>query len=154
MPIIEFTETEFHTHNGINALPIQYRDLRDTEIIVVHSLQGTAVANSNMFGNIFIAPFKCRMESVRESHRVAASAGTLQVEKLTPGTAKGSGTNLLATTIDFTTGANQVQSRSGTTLVTNINSLNLAVNDRLGLTTSGSLASLQDVIFVIKLIKT
>ncbi len=153
MTLVEFTDKEFHTHNGIDAPNIQERDIRNSEIIVTHSIQGTAVANSNMFGNAFIAPFRCRVESVRESHRVVASAGTLQLEKLTPGTNKGSGTNLLATTIDLTVAANQIQKRSGTTLVSNIGSLNFAENDRLGLTTTGSLANLQDLIVVIKLIK-
>ena len=150
MPI-EFPE--YHTHSGTDMPNIQFRDIQDSEIIITHSIQGTAVANSNMFGNAFIAPSRCRLDSVGESHRVAASAGTLQLEKLTPGTNKGSGTNLLATTIDLTITANQVQKRSGTTLVTNISSRNLAENDRLGLITTGSLANLQDVVIVIKLLK-
>lgn len=107
-------------------------------IIVTEVLAGTAPQTAGNFGTFFIAPFKCVVREVRVSWGVASSSGTLQVEKLTSGQDKDAGTDLLSST----------QATSGTadtpvtpTLTTTAASLEMAVGDRLGLVSGGTLTS-------------
>ena len=90
----------------------------------------------------YTAPFPCEVIRIEEIHTTAATdsaAVTLQVEKLTGTTAPGSGTTLLASTIDLKGTANTVVERKGLDLT---GDTVLAPGNRLALKYSGSLAGL------------
>lgn len=97
------------------------------------------------YGPMFIAPFPCVLIKVQERHAAAgtdASAVTLDVEKIPSGTAKGSGSTMLASTIDLKATAATVQNGS---LIKTASSKTLAVGDSVGIKTSGTLTALKDV---------
>lgn len=50
---------------------------------------------------VFVSDGYYRVRGVRETHATASTSGTLQVEKLTSGTAPGSGVNQLTGTMDL-----------------------------------------------------
>ena len=111
-------------------------------IVVTEHLQGTAPATAGNYGQFYIAPYKCVVLSIDESHGTASSSGTLQVEKLTSGQAKDAGTDLLSSTISTAATADTPQSG---TLVTTAASVQLALGDRLGLVNGGTLTSGADL---------
>lgn len=111
-------------------------------------LAGTTPQTAGNYGTFFIAPFKCKVLSVRESHGVASSSGTVQVEKLTSGQNKDAGTDLLSSAIS--TSATADTPVSGT-LVTTAASLQLAAGDRLGLVNGGTLTSSEELCVTVEL---
>jgi hypothetical protein len=100
------------------------------------------------YGIFFIARHPCEVLFISEVHGTAgtdAGAVTLQVEKLTGTTAKGAGTNILATTINLKGTSNTVQTREITGLVRTGGVVSLRKGDRLALKSSGTLTDLKDV---------
>ena len=140
-----------HTHSGIDTPKIRFDDLFRKRLIIRHSLLGTLPQTSTNYGIIFIAPFPCIVEAVREVHGTAGTAGgavVLGVERLTGTTASASGSAMLSTNFNLKATANTVQEG---TMTSTISSLRLLENDRLGVYTSGTLTSLTDVVVTIEL---
>jgi len=112
-------------------------DLKDG-FIITHYISDSATAGN--YDVIFTAPFPCEVSKVIETHRVASSSGTLNIEKLESGEALGSGDNILATAFSTATTANTPQIKNGTDLVTS-KARQLLEGDRLGLVDAGTLTS-------------
>ena len=111
---------------------------RDLEkFVVMANLYGADPATAANYGIFFTAPFPCVVESVSERHETASSSGTLQIAKVPAGTAKGSATNLLASTISTAATANTI--RYGT--LAGAASTPLAPGDSLALINGGTLTS-------------
>lgn len=71
------------------------------------TVQYPQVAAADVAKTFFVAPAACKMVLAYERHvTVAGQAGTLQIEKLTSGTAIGSGDLTLATAFDLTSTTN------------------------------------------------
>jgi PBP1b-binding outer membrane lipoprotein LpoB len=105
-------------------------------------LSGTAPQTASQYERFWIAPAKCVVDSVQASWSVAGSSSTLQVEKVPSGTAQGSGTNLLSSTISTAGSANTTTSG---TLSTTAATVELAAGDALALVNGGTLTSLTDL---------
>lgn len=113
-------------------------------------VDGATAANYDV---IFTAPFPCEVSKVIETHRVASSSGTLNIEKLTSGQALDAGTNILATAFSTATTANTPQTKKGVALVSTT-ARQLKEGDRLALVDAGTLTSsagLQVTIFLVPL---
>ena len=102
-------------------------------------LDGTAGATAANYDRFWIAPAKCVVDSVDASWSTASSSGTLNVEKVPSGTAQGSGTDLLSSTVS-TAGA--ADTTTSGTLSTTLATVELAVGDALALVNAGTLTSL------------
>lgn len=121
--------TEVYNKDGFYAKA----DLFDT--------QPQTAANYGIFFQV-IRP--CEFMEVREIHGTAgtdAGAVTLQVEKLTGTTAKGSGLNILVTAYDLKGTINTSSSKTGVAL----QNRQLAAGDRLAIKSSGTLTALKDL---------
>ena len=108
------------------------------------SLVDTTAQTVANYSTFFVADRAISIISVQEIHGTAgndAGAVTLQVEKLTGTTAKGSGTNLLLTAFNLKGTANMVQ--YGSLVITA--AINLDKGDRLAVKSSGTLTTLKDV---------
>lgn len=93
------------------------------------------------YGIFFICIRPCEILEIAEVHGTASSSGTVQVERLTGTTAKGSGDNVLVTAFSTASAANTVQFASTTAL----QNRQLRRGDRLALKSSGTLTSLKDL---------
>ncbi len=102
-------------------------------------LDGTSGQTAANYDRFWIAPAKCVVDSVEASWSTASSSGTLNVEKVPSGTAQGSGTDLLSSTIDTSGSANTT---TVGTLSTTAATVELADGDALALVNSGTLTSL------------
>lgn len=105
----------------------------------------TAAATAANYGYFFVADRPYEIISITERHKTAGTDGgavTLQVEKIPTGTAKSSGTDLLATAINLKGTADTTQYG---TLTTTKTALILKRGDSIGLETSGTLTSVADV---------
>lgn len=117
---------------GQDALSVAGNIVHPYEVQPVIGLSATSTSQS-----CFIADAAYQLVSVKESHTVASSSGTLQVQKCTGTQAPGSGTNLLTGTISLAGAANTTLSG---TLVTST-AINLAAGDRLALVIGGTMTS-------------
>ncbi len=102
-------------------------------------LPGTDGATAANYDRFFTAPAKCVVDSVVATWSTASSSGTLNVEKVPSGTAQGSGTDLLSSTIDTSGSAN---TNNTGTLETTKATVELAAGDSLATVNSGTLTSL------------
>lgn len=118
-----------------------YRFLRNKLITISHTLVGTEAATAANYGAFHIVTKPCVVEEVRESHSTVGSDGsavTVGLEKLTSGTAPGSGVSALASEFDLK-GTINVPVK-GTLSATPAN-LQLAIGDRLALDDTGTLTA-------------
>lgn len=111
-----------------------------------HCLPGATAATAANHGKFWTAPAKCVIDSVTVVFSANSSSGTFQLAKVPSGTAQGSGTNLLTTTIDLGTGANTNQAG---TLVAVAATLELAAGDSLESVDGGTLTSLTDFVITV-----
>jgi hypothetical protein len=131
--------------------PTLLRTINDTISFAVSvRVPDTDAANSAKYGTFFIAPFPCVLVRAYERHGTAgtdAGAVTLDVEKLTNGTAKGSGVSMLASTFNLKSTANTYVLKDPSTGVTS-GTLNraLSLGQAVALKTSGTLTAVNDVI--------
>jgi len=101
-------------------------------------VDGATAANYDV---IFTAPFPCEVSKVIETHRVASSSGTLNIEKLTSGQALDTANaTILTTAFSTATTANTPQIKQGTDLVQS-SIRQLKEGDRLSLKDGGTLTS-------------
>lgn len=105
-------------------------------------LYGSDAATAARYERFWTAPAKCVVDSVVATWSTASTSGTLQVEKVPSGTAQGSGTNLLSSTIDTSSAANT--NNSGTLSTTDA-TIELASGDSLALVNGGTLTNLTDL---------
>lgn len=112
------------------------------------TLTGTTPATAANYGNFWIAPAKCVVDSVVARWSANSSSGTVTVHKVPSGTAQDSGTALLTSTISTASGAN---TNSSGTLSSTAATVELASGDALQLVDSGSLTSLTDLVVVVGL---
>src|SRR3990167_6319599 len=105
-------------------------------------LSGAAPATASQYERFWTAPAKCVVDYVVATWSVASSSGTLQIEKVLSGTAQGSGTNLLSSTISTAGSAN---TNTEGTLSTTAATVELAAGDSLALVNGGTLTSLTDL---------
>lgn len=109
----------------------------------VHAvLAGTAPVTTGNYGRFWTAPSKCIVDSVEAVWSANSSSGTLTVHKVPSGTAQGSGTALLASTISTASGAD---TRAQGSLATTQATLELAAGDSLQLVNTGALTSLANL---------
>lgn len=130
-----------------NLTEIQNKD----PLVVTVNLVDTTPQTAANYGMFFTAHRPYEVVVVSEVHGTAGTdAGnvTLQVEKLTGTTAKGSGTTLLATAFNLKSTINTVVTKK----TSDFNGLSsgsyptyLAVGDRLALKSSGTLTAVKDV---------
>jgi len=100
-------------------------------------LENTLPATSTNYPIFFIAMKPCEVMMVSEVHGTASTSGTVQVEKLTGITAKGSGSNVLVTAFSTASTANTVQTKTGDLL----QNRTMNVGDRLALKAAGTLTN-------------
>ena len=104
--------------------------------VLLSGTDGQTAANYDRF---WIAPAKCVVDYVVASWSTASSSGTLNVEKVPDGTAQGSGTDLLSSTIST---AGSADTNAEGTLSTTAATVELAAGDALALVNGGTLSSL------------
>lgn len=135
------------TPSGILVLDV---DIPHIEATWAQSLATIMVAGQ--FINFFIARRPYRVLGAVEVHSVAGTDGgavTLTIEKIPSGTAKGSGTNVLSTTFNLKSTAN-----TGVWVGPNATaaSARLAIGDRLGAVSTGTLTALIDSCCTVQLV--
>lgn len=112
---------------------------------------GTEPATAGNYAAFWIAPFACRVVSIREMHTTAGSDGgavTLVVEKLTGTQAPGAGTSLQSANIDLKGTANTVQAPA---LSATASDLALAAGNRLALKLTGTPTAIAGLVLTVEL---
>lgn len=111
--------------------------------VVFHIAAGADAADYD--GRAWIAPFACEVIDVREQHQTLGTNGsavTVMLKKVPSGTAKASGTDVLASGINLKATIDTVQSG---TLHATVANRQLAENDSLALVTTGTLTAVDGV---------
>ena len=121
---------------------------RDIFLPVSAIVQDVEASDAGSYGNFFVSDRDWRIISISEVHRVVATGGSIQVEKIPSGTAKDSGTDLLTTAFDLTASANVP--RFGI-LIGTASSLILQRGERLGLVISGLSGTPEDICITVLL---
>ena len=117
--------------------------VRVQSFTVSTTLPYTNAQSANYYNDIYwIAPAKCVVDSVEARWGTASTSGTVTVHKVPSGTAAGSGTALLSSTIST---AGTAATKTAGTLSTTKSTLELAAGDGLQLVDSGTLTSLVDL---------
>lgn len=114
-------------------------------------LAGTAPATAGNFNCFWVAPFACRVVSIKESHATAGSDGgavTLEVVKCADGVAVASGTTLQSAGINLKATADTVQTASLTATTAD---LSIAAGTRLGLKLTGTPTALASLAVTVQL---
>jgi len=125
---------------------VEFQDIDNKDgFFITATLNDTAAATAANYGVLFTAlKRKYEVMVVGEIHGTAgtnAGAVTLQLEKLTGTTAKGSGSNILVTAFDLKGTINTLVKKEGVDLT----GKTLDVGDRLAWKTSGTLTSVANV---------
>lgn len=139
----------FNDPQQLNNQNNQNRNIDDLDdkdgFYITKALNGTFAQLANSYGVFFIAQCACEVVSVSEVHGVAnGDVFTLDIEKLTGTTAKGSGTTILLVQFNLNATTNTVVSKNYKTL-TSARTLN--AGDRLALkpTATGGYVNIADV---------
>ena len=123
---------------------ILLRTINDYITFEVSAVISYIDAEDANFYPIFYSPnIKCFLIEARERHGTASTSGTLTVEKLPSGTAKGSGLSMLASTFDLALIANTTQLRGSTTVFVGTQ---LNPGDAVALRVGGTLTNLRNVV--------
>lgn len=138
--------TPAHAHTGLDSPQVSFLNLTERQFTVTSVISGTGAATSTNYGSFWVAPFNCSVQQILQTHGANGAGGVLTVELLKSGVASGSGTSV--TTFDMTTGANTVVTK-------NIGRLSvvkaLGTGDRLGLSITGTLTGLSQVVVTVLL---
>lgn len=111
---------------------------RSNRFVVVRTLEGATAATAANYGNIFTAPFPCKVIQVTEIHETASSSGTLDITKDTGTQAPAAGGSIFASgTFNLAATANTLQTKSNVDGTDSV----LAAGNRLGLKDGGTLTS-------------
>lgn len=141
-----------HRHTGLDSDPVDWTSVGNRVLTFRHTLPGAAAATGANYGAFLVVPQACRVVRFVEVHRTAgtdASAVTVDLEKLTSGTAEGSGSSVLSAALSLKSTANTPQ--EGTITSTNANRT-LADGDRLALKDSGTLTAVADVTVMVQVL--
>lgn len=123
--------------------------LRKGGVVVSYTIPSTAAATAGNYGIFFIAPRAMTIMEVLESHQVASTSGTLNLEILASGVASGSGDDVLVTPFSLSATADTPQMMSGTDLT---ETRTLVEGERLGLVVGGTLTNQVSVTVTVYLI--
>lgn len=115
------------------------------------TLEGAQPATAANYGVFYTAPYGVTVVGVTARWATASSSGTLMINKAPSGTAIGSGTAVLASTVNTAGTANT--NTAGTLHATAAN-LALAAGDSLGLVNGGTLTSLAHLSVTVTLKRT
>jgi hypothetical protein len=140
-----------HRHTGFDVSRVMFEDISQRKIWIRDTIKDTDAATAAKYGPFFIAPFACYVSGYQEDHRTAGTDGsavTLDLEKLTSGTAPDSGVSVLSSPVSLKTTANTPQNSTITTTLAN---LNLVRGDRLCHKDAGTLTSVNNVTVVVEL---
>ena len=107
-----------------------------------------ATATQAVDSIVWQAPYPCKLVRVSVVFQTASSSGTLNVEKCPVGTAAGSGTDMLSSTISL---AGTAAVTVNGTLTTTQSTLKLAATDRLALDFGGTVTNLANCFVTIHL---
>lgn len=121
--------------------------------VISHIIGGTTAATAANYGTFFVADRPFVVIGFSENHRTAGTDGgavTIQLEKLTSGTAEDSGTNLLATALSLKATVNTPQHGVLTNTKTD---LILRRGDRLAIADAGALTTVAHVTITLFLIE-
>jgi len=114
-------------------------------LVVTVTVPDSDAATASKYGIFFVAPFPCVLIGAYERHDTAGSdAGTvtLDIEKLTDGTAPGSGVSMLFGTFNLKGTASTYQSKTATATPANAS---LSTGEAMALLTSGTLTAVNHV---------
>ena len=124
---------------------------RNVVFHIVYFLPGTSAATAANYGNMFVADRAYEVVGASEVHRAVGTdmgAVTLNIEKLEPGEAPGSGNNLLSTAFNLKSTADTPVHG---TLISSRRELLLKRGDRLVAVDAGTLTAVADVCVTIYL---
>lgn len=132
-------------YNLLGDPNFDYRFLRNKLEAVSHSLDGTQAATAANYGVFAHAMAACVVEAVWISHQTAgtdAGAVTLDIEKLTSGTALDSGTTILSSAYDL---KGTINTPVNSALNADISRRQIGRGERLALKDSGTLTAVAGV---------
>lgn len=132
---------------------ILLREINDYIVLPINTtISDVSAATAANYGTFFVCPFhNAIVWKIYERHETAGTdvgSVTLDIEKLPSGTAEGSGTSVLASTINLKATAATYQ---GATRSATIANTQLTTGDSLALKTSGTLTSVNNVTITILL---
>ena len=133
------------------SLPRNWMFLRERQFEVKVELPGIQARTVTNYGVFYIANRRCRVIEVRERHSTAestASVATIDIERLTDGTALDSGLAVLASTINLKGTANTISKKLTNNNITSGRRHDvLEIGDSLALkdATTGTLTELSNV---------
>ena len=107
------------------------------------SIPNGDAADASLYPVFYVATFPCHVIEVKARHEQNSTSGTLDIERLTSGTAKGSGTSVLSGV--FLTSANATITQSRTTSLAGFTATTLSPGDALALKAGGTLTSLSNI---------
>lgn len=129
-------------------MAIKYEDIENKDGLVMSlHLNGTSAATGGNFDVTIPVTGVWELTKVKLRYSVASVSGTLQIQRLTNGTAPGSGTSLLTTAFDLATTANTVYSRNESDFSPSIGRV-FYVGDSVGLHDGGDLTNLASLSIV------
>lgn len=118
-------------------------DNKDGQTITVNLVDILPQTAAN-YGTFYTAIIPCEVMLAGERHGTAAgAAATLQIEKLSSGTAKGSGTNMLTTAFDLQSTANTPVIKNPKDFVSG--AFTMKIGDALALKSTGTIAAVKDL---------
>lgn len=138
---MELYELEQHYRNHKHGLGEGLEPI-DQRAFITIVIPDTSAATAANYGVFFTATRSCRLISVKERHKTAGTDGsavTLQIERLTSGTALDAGTELLTSALSLKATADTTQ--SGTL----IQARYLTEGDSLALKDAGTLTNVAHV---------
>lgn len=136
-----------HVHDGTDSLQVSFLTLTDVLIPDSFTIPGASAATATNYSVFFIASQDMRLMSAWESHTtagVAVGAVTVNIEKLSPGDAPGSGTDLLAAGFNL---KGTINTPVQGTLIPDRLEPNLLKGDRLALHLTGTPTTVANVTF-------
>ena len=142
-------ENPRHIHNGLDSPNIPFSSLSPFTERFCFTIYGTDAATATNYGVFWVAPAVCRIVGVKEVHQTKGTdAGTvsLQVEKLSDGTAPGAGINILQSAFSLKTTNNTIQEAD--MVITSTNGrpdASMQKNERLCLVDAGTLTAVANV---------
>lgn len=108
----------------------------------------TQAADANYYTIFYIANQQCFLLEAKLRHGANSTSGVVDVEKLTSGTARGSGVSMIASTFSIASGANATQRRLPSATLANVQ---LAPGDSVALKATGTLTNAEHVTVTILL---
>lgn len=138
---------EYHRHSGTEpgAPRIDWKDLTSKRDVISHSVPSTTAAQATAYGVFYIAPMPGKVVSIWEVHGTAATGGNLQLEKLSSGSAVGTGANVLQMAFNATATAKASQQGSVTL---DAWPRQFVSGDMYAIKTTGALTNLNEVAIV------